>query len=144
MTPEARLRLVLDTNVLVAALRSRTGASFALLDALEDGAFQPIVTTALLLEYEAVLSRPSHRGDPRRLATFLDAVADRADRSPVRYRWRPQLPDADDEMVLEAAVNGRADAIVTFNVRDLRAATRFGLAVWTPADAMREMRRGAR
>ena len=145
MTPERdRLRLVLNTNVLVAAMRSRAGASFALLDALEDRRFLPVVSTALLLEYEAVLSRPLHRTDPAALSALLDAIADRAHHVTIRFLWRPQLSDAADEMVLETAANGRANAIVTFNARDLAPAARFGIAVWSPADAMRELRHGAR
>jgi predicted nucleic acid-binding protein len=67
----------------------------------------------------------------------LAAVAE-----PVRltFNWRPALRDPDDDMVLEAAANGRADAIVTFNLRDFAdVAPRFGIAVLRPADALRKL-----
>lgn len=142
------LRLVLDTNVLVAAMRSRTGASHALLEALEYGHFRAVATVTLLFEYEEVLSRPVHldtigltAGD---MADYVDALASRIERIERHFSWRPQLADAADEMVLEAAVNGRADAVVTFNTRHLAPIARFGIELWTPAETMKGIRRGSR
>jgi putative PIN family toxin of toxin-antitoxin system len=134
-------RAVLDTNLLTAGLRSRRGASFAVLELLADGRFRGLVTTALFLEYEAVLKRPAQReahglklGEVDSFLTELAAVLEPVD---VRFTWRPQLSDPRDEMVLEAAVNGRADALVTHNIRDFAAAMRFGVAVVRPADFLR-------
>ncbi|WP_167562489.1 putative toxin-antitoxin system toxin component, PIN family [Azospirillum humicireducens] len=135
-------RAVLDTNILTAGLRSRRGASFAVLSLLAEGQFRALVTTALFLEYEAVLKRPEQRevhglGEPDvdRLLAELAAVLEPVD---VRFTWRPQLSDPADEMVLEAAVNGRADVLVTHNVRDFAAAApRFGIPVLRPAEFLR-------
>nr|WP_044552536.1 putative toxin-antitoxin system toxin component, PIN family [Azospirillum lipoferum] len=135
-------RAVLDTNILTAGLRSRRGASFAVLSLLADGQFRALVTTALFLEYEAVLKRPEQRevhglgeADVDRLLAELAAVLEPVD---VRFTWRPQLSDPADEMVLEAAVNGRADVLVTHNVRDFAAAApRFGIPVLRPAEFLR-------
>jgi putative PIN family toxin of toxin-antitoxin system len=137
------MKVVLDTNVLVAASRSRQGASFALLEALRQRRFTALVSVALLLEYEAVLKRPEQlRASGRTLAmveAFLDALCGYV--APVRlhYLWRPQTRDAADEMVLETALNGRAQALVSLNTADFsKAAGRFGLPLMTPGQFYRQ------
>lgn len=138
-------RVVLDTSVLVAGLRSRNGASFAILRLVADRYARPLVTTALFLEYEDVLRRPEHRAvhglsndELNRLMAGLAALAEPVD---VFFRWRPQLLDPKDEMVLEAAINGRAEALVTHNVRDFHSAVnRFNIRVVTPAAFLKGLR----
>jgi putative PIN family toxin of toxin-antitoxin system len=135
-------RVVLDTNVLVAASRSRQGASFALLQALRRQRFVALVSVPLMLEYEAVLLRPAHLAKSRRSApeteAFLVAMCLLVEPVHLRYLWRPQLRDAADEMVLETALNGRADVLVTLNGADFTpAAGRFRLPVWTPGRFLR-------
>jgi putative PIN family toxin of toxin-antitoxin system len=129
-------RVVLDTNVLVAAGRSRNGASFALFQALRANRFALLASVPLFLEYEAVLKRPEHLAVGNRseamVDAFLDALTLRVEPVHLFYLWRPQLRDAADEMVLETALNGQADALVTFNVDDFTAARRFALPVLTP------------
>ena len=103
-----------------------------------------LISTALLLEYEDVLTRDEHlRGSDLSLAEvleLLDALCVIATKVTIRYLWRPQLSDPNDEMVLETAINGRADAIVTFNRADfLTAAKRFGLKVFTPREALEQV-----
>ena len=130
-------KLVLDTNVLIAAARSRDGASFALLAALQQRRYTALVSVPLLLEYEAVLKRPEHLAGrtPGMVDAFLDALCLYAEPVHLDYLWRPQTRDAADEMVLETALNGRADALVTFNVADFAKAARgFGLPVLTPGE----------
>ena len=139
------LRVVLDTSVIVAALRSARGASNALLVRAAEQTIKPLVTTALFLEYEDVLSRAEHR-----LATgmsevdiegFLSAFASAAEGVEQHFQWRPQLRDPADEMVLEAAINGRAYALVTHNTRDFsQAAARFGLRIVTPGELLKELK----
>ncbi|WP_267428444.1 putative toxin-antitoxin system toxin component, PIN family [Methylobacterium sp. GC_Met_2] len=113
------MRLVLDTNVIVAALRSPTGGSTALLRRVRAGEFRMLLSVPLLLEYEAVTLRPEHLQAAQiaasDVANVLDVLALFAEPVAIHYLWRPRLRDPADEMVLEAAVNGRADAIVTFN-----------------------------
>ena len=142
------MRLVLDTDVMVAALRSDQGASRQLLLAALDRRFVLLVSVPLMLEYEAVLKRPEHLvasglsvGD---VDTVLDALA--AVIEPVRlaFLWRPSLKDPSDEMVLETAVNGQAGRLVTFNLRHLaQAALRFGIHASSPGETWRKVRRGA-
>lgn len=138
--------VVLDTNVFVAAARSRNGASFALLAALRLNRFRLLVSVPLFLEYEAVLKRPEQlsagQRNPAMVDAFLDALAMRAVPVHMFYLWRPQLRDAADEMVLETALNGRADALVTFNVNDFDAAAKFALPVHTPAAFLQLLNQG--
>ena len=130
--------------MVAAALRSRTGASFALLRAVQHGQLRMLATPALFLEYEDVLKRPEQRqisGLTLRDADLLLAeLAALIEPVEVHLLWRPQLRDANDEMVLEAAINGRADALVTHNVRDFRAATPlFGIRLARPIDMLKEL-----
>jgi putative PIN family toxin of toxin-antitoxin system len=137
-------RVVLDTNVLTAGLRSRKGASFALLQMVATKRLIPLVTTALFLEYEAVLRRPTqvevHGFSQTALDRFLAEFAALSEPVEVHFVWRPQLPDIDDELVLEAAINGHADALLTHNVRDFgEPAARLGVRVLTPGRALMEI-----
>jgi len=139
-------RIVLDTSVLVAGLRSRRGASNALLVLVAGGRIRPLVTTALFLEYEDVLRRPEHRlatgMTEADVAGFLAAFASAAEGVDLHFRWRPQLGDPADEMVLEAAINGSAEALVTHNVADFaEAAARFRLRATTPGKFLKELHR---
>ncbi|MBS0472337.1 MAG: putative toxin-antitoxin system toxin component, PIN family [Proteobacteria bacterium] len=137
------MRLVLDTAVMVAAIRSDQGASRRLLrGALERQGIAMLVSVPLLIEYEAVMTRREHliaSGlSVRDVGVLLDAVAKVAEPVQFDFLWRPALPDPDDDMVLETAVNGAAAAVVTFNRRDFAvSASQFGLQVWLPADALR-------
>lgn len=138
------MRLVLDTDVVVAAMRSPTGASAALLEAALDGKVTMLANVALMLEYEAVCARTEHLEAARlsgaELGVFLDALAALAEPVESHFVWRPRLRDPGDEMVLEAAVNGRANGIVTFNARDYGAApSEFGMRVLLPRDALRRV-----
>ena len=139
------MRIVLDTSVLVAALRSRRGASNELLRRVAQSSLRPLVSTALFLEYEDVISRAEQRlatgMSEQDIESFLAALASACDPVEVHFRWRPQLSDPSDELVLEAAVNGMADALVTHNVRDFQvAAERFDLRVLTPQQSLKEMK----
>ena len=136
---------MLDTDVIVAALRSADGGSNALLREVAHSRLTVLATTALFLEYEAVLKRPeqrlAHGLGLIEINAFLAALASRVEGVEISFRWRPQLADAGDEMVLEAAINGRADFLVTHNIRDFaRGAERFGLRVLRPGELLQELR----
>ncbi len=138
------MRLVLDTNVVVAAMRSPTGASAGLLRAARRGNPVLLANVALALEYEATCSLAEHRLaaglDLARCMVFVDAVLAMTEPVESYFLWRPQLRDPADELVLEAAVNGRADAIVTFNRKDFGVAPkRFGIDILLPRDAIRRL-----
>jgi len=136
----------LDTDAVVAAMRSPTGASAAIVRAVRQRQATLLLSVPLAMEYEAVCRRPEHRMEAglseRQVEIFLDAIIAMAEPVPTHFLWRPQLRDPNDEMVLEAAVNGRADAVVTFNVRDYgTAASQFGVEVLLPQEAIARIRR---
>jgi len=126
--------IVIDTNVLYAALRSRRGASAKLLSLVGTGLFEVHLSVSLVLEYEAVLLEKS-----RSLPVTKDVIVDVIDslcalgkHHEVYFLWRPYLPDAGDEMVLEAAVVSGSEYIVTYNTKNFRGAEQFGIEVVTP------------
>jgi len=141
------MRLVLDTATMVAAIRSDSGASRRLLErALRREGVTPLVSVPLMIEYEAVMTRPEHlrvaRLTAAEVGALLDAVAAVAERVRLAFLWRPLLADADDDMVLETAANGRAEGIVTFNRRDFAPRVRqVGIAVLTPGEALKRLER---
>jgi putative PIN family toxin of toxin-antitoxin system len=129
--------IVVDTNVFVTALRSRTGVSRKIVSAIFRQQVVIGASPALFLEYEAVLSRPEQRAafglKLAEVREFLDGLAMVVTPIALNFLWRPQLNDPADEMVLEAAVNGMATELVTWNVRDFKpAAHKFGLRVSPP------------
>ena len=138
------MRYVLDTNVLVAALRSDLGASRKLLLSAMDGRIAVLASVPLMFEYEAVLTRSQHLSVTgltiAETNAVLDGFAAVVEPIQLRFLWRPRLRDPSDEMVLETAVNGRADRLVTFNLRHLGpAAKEFGILAVTPPDAWKEI-----
>lgn len=138
-------RIVLDTDVVTAAMRSPSGASAAVLLAVDEGVVTLLASLPMAMEYEAVCMRPEHRqaaGMTREEAkVFVDNVLAMAEPVEIYFLWRPQLRDPNDEMILEAAINGQAEAIVTFNRRDYaHAPKRFGIEVLTPGAAIERIR----
>jgi putative PIN family toxin of toxin-antitoxin system len=138
----------LDTDVLVAAFRSDAGASRQVLEAARARRFKLLVSVPLMLEYESVLTRPedlaASGASKEDVSAVLDELALIGKRVELMIRIRPMLPDPDDEMVLETALNGRADAIVTFNERDFRpVASRFRCLVVRPGEIVRSLAKEA-
>lgn len=130
----------MDTATMVAAIRSDAGASRRLVVAALERQVTLLVSVALMIEYESVLTRDEHLAASglslAEVATLLDAIARVAEPVRLAFLWRPMLPDPDDDMVLEVAVNGRADAIVTMNRRDFGPAVKgFGIDVLVPGEA---------
>lgn len=139
------MKVVLDTDVVVAALRSPSGASAELLRLVRYGELTIAVTVPLVLEYEAVVGRREHLEaaglSQADVGNVIDVLVSLAERVRIDYRWRPQTRDPADEMVLEAAINAQADAVVTFNRRDFGTAPgRFGLGCWLPRETLEKLR----
>ena len=136
------MRLVLDTDVVVAGVISPTGASRQWLEAILRRAVTPVISVPLAVQYEAVLKRPEILARSRLAAGDIDALIDGLVRAAVlvriSYLWRPSVRDPGDEMVLEAAVNGGAERLLTFNVRDFADVRRFGVKAERPGAAWRE------
>ena len=138
-------KIVLDTSVVVAALRTRLGAGNAVLRLVAQRRLVALATPPLFLEYEDVLKRPEHRLvhglSLGALDEFLAELAALIEPVEVHFQWRPQLRDSNDEMVLEAAINGGAEALVTYNVKDFaEAAEHFRISVFTPAEVLKKVK----
>ena len=130
------MRVVLDSNVLVSALRSKRGASFQLIKLLRRGRFEVALSVPLALEYEVVLRRHARE---LRLAQdeadgLVDYLCDVGYRQSIHFLWRPTLTDPRDEFILELAVAANCNAIVTHNVRDFAGARRFAVQIMKPGD----------
>ncbi len=138
------MKVVLDTDVVLAAVLSERGASRQLLLRVADGLLPAVVSVPLMLEYEAVLKRPKHLqasgitvGD---MEIILDQLAASMQPVDLYFLWRPLLRDSEDDMVLETAVNGGADTIVTFNTGDFGdVPERHGIKVNRPSDLLRRL-----
>lgn len=135
------VRLVLDTNVLVAGLRSRRGASYRLLEFVVAGAVRPVLSVPLVLEYEAVLKRQLRvlKLTPEDVDALLDDLCLLGEQHLVYYLWRPTLRDPRDELVLELAVGAACPYIVTHNVRDFAGSEQFGVQIRTPRQFLTEI-----
>ena len=140
------MRSVLDTDVIVAGLRSTQGASRQLLRLLASEQLVVVASVPTMLEYEAVLKRPENLRatnlSTSEINEFLDSMAGMIVPVSLFFLWRPVLRDPADEHILEAAVNGRADVLVTFNIRHFReGAARFGVEVLRPGELLQRIRK---
>lgn len=135
------LQIVLDTNVMVSGLRSQRGASYKLLQMLDDQRWQINLSTSLLLEYEDVLKRPGMIPGLSFAAidTLIDGICAIANRHSIFYLWRPLASDPNDDFLLELAVHARADFLITYNKRDLRGASLFGIELATPKEFLQQV-----
>ena len=129
-------QIVLDTNVLVAAMRSKNGASHRLLSLLGDGRWRPNVTVAMVLEYETVLKRSCRQFGltEEDVDDAVDAICSQAGLHRLYFLWRPIASDPDDDLVLEAAIASHSDFLITFNKRDFPDSQRFGIRCLTPKE----------
>lgn len=139
--PRRKLHLVIDTNILYAALRSPTGASNVIIGLIGGIYFDIHLSVPLVLEYESVTKRyldqlPVTAID---IDDVIDYLCQVGIAHQVYYSWRPFLPDPGDEMLLELAVSASCDAIVTFNKRDFRGCERFGLQLFTPVELLAQL-----
>jgi len=132
-------RVVLDTNVVVAGLRSRRGASFRLLAEVGRGKFEIALSVPLVLEYEdALLRHGSVTGLSRAdVDSVLDYFCSVGHLQSIFFLWRPLLPDPKDDLVLEPAVAAGCKTVVTFNIRDFRGAEGLGVSAQRPGDFLK-------
>ena len=134
-------RIVLDTNVMVAALKSKRGASYKLLSIIDQDKFQISISVPLIIEYEYALKRT----DLNILLTdseiddILDYICQIADKREIFYLWRPYLKDPKDDMVLELAVESESDYIITYNQKDFKEVSKFGIKTLTPKAFLRKI-----
>jgi putative PIN family toxin of toxin-antitoxin system len=137
------VRVVFDTNVIVAGLRSRLGASFQLLSLIGTGSFELAVSVPLVLEYEEVLARLVDEGmmEPADVQVVVDYICSVSHHQSVFYLWRPYLRDSGDDMVLELAVAAQCPLIVTHNVKDFVGSDSFGVNALLPGAFLNLIRR---
>jgi len=134
------MNVVFDTSVIVAATRSRDGASFALVSSISSDRFRICLSVGLYTEWQDVLSRPEHLPPGQTSADalrFLRFLASNAWLQDIFYLWRPFLPDADDDMILELAFAADCRYIVTHNIRDFRGCEQLGLQAIAPREFLR-------
>ena len=143
MSDPAPMRVVFDTSVLVSAARSRRGASFALVNSIPAAEFQICLSIGLYAEWREVLTRPEHLPSGRSAAdalNYLRYLASQAHLQEIHFLWRPFLPDADDDMLLELAFAAGCRHIVTHNVRHFRGAERLDVTAISPAAFLNSIR----
>jgi putative PIN family toxin of toxin-antitoxin system len=129
-------QIVLDTNVLLAGLRSSLGASYKLLTILNDSRWQLNISTSLVFEYEEILKREKDQIglSDEDINDVIEAICRIANRCSIFYLWRPSSPDPDDDFLIDLAVECQADFIITYNQKDLQAAQQFGIRVVSPKE----------
>src|SRR6266404_673871 len=134
-----RYRAILDTNVILAAMRSQTGASYRLLLTIGHAQWQSVVTPALMYEYEDVARRPGNAPglSSQDITDILDLLYRESHRQLVWFSWRPVSTDPGDDLVLNAAIAGGCDFVVSFNERQLWAAREFGIGGLKPAELLK-------
>jgi putative PIN family toxin of toxin-antitoxin system len=128
--------IVIDTNVILAALRSKKGASFRLLSLVGTKKFEIHDSVALILQYEDVIQR--FRAEiglsQYDVSVFIDSLCSMARHHKIYFLWRPSLPDANDELILELAVSAKCEYIVTHNIKDFKGTEKFGIKAITPKE----------
>ena len=132
--------VVIDTNVIVAALKSRRGASYQLLISLPSGVYRPNLSVPLFIEYESVAKRTGLVSglNEQDINDILDYILSQSSIRQIFYLWRPYLKDPLDDLVLEVAVESQSEYIITFNKKDFSGVERFGIKVVTPQEFMAE------
>lgn len=128
-----KYNIVLDTNVLVSALRSNKGASYLLLRMIDDQRIQVNLSTPLVKEYEDVLNRASHNLEAQDICDILDYLVSIAKGHKIYYLWRPMLKDIKDDMVLELAVKAQS-MIITYNKGDFKGVEKFDIQLLDPKE----------
>lgn len=135
-------QVVIDTSVIISAIRSKRGASYKLLLTLGNNQkWESNLSTALLLEYEEKLKEqaPNFGYTEEDIENFLDFICSQANEPPIYFRWRPFLKDADDEMILDLAIAANADYIITYNLKDFGNIEKFNVEAITPFDFLKTL-----
>ncbi|MUH00115.1 putative toxin-antitoxin system toxin component, PIN family [Scytonema sp. UIC 10036] len=135
------IQIVLDTNVLVAGLRSKRGASYKLLAILNSNRWQLNISTTLVFEYEEILKREKDQLNLtfEEIDDVIEAICSIAHLCDIFYLWRPIARDPDDDFLIDLAVECQADFIITYNQKDLQAASLFDIKVVTPKEFLQQV-----
>jgi putative PIN family toxin of toxin-antitoxin system len=135
-----KIQIVIDTNIFISALRNDTGASFYLLSLVGKNEFETNISVPLIMEYESVAHRFLNQTNLTvlDLNDILDYVCFSSSRHKINYLWRPFLKDPKDDLVLELAVKARSRHIITFNKKDFKNISKFGISAVTPWEFLKE------
>ncbi|NWH06642.1 putative toxin-antitoxin system toxin component, PIN family [Desulfobacter latus] len=131
------MRVVIDTNILVSAMKSDMGASYALISTLPSKKFDFYISVPLYLEYQDVLTRPEHmtgKNTKEEILAFLRYLCKVAEHQKIFYLWRPWLKDPKDDLVLELAVASQCEYIITYNLKDFSNIQNFGVKPIRPKE----------
>ena len=136
----SNINVVIDTNVLISALKSKQGASHQLLFLLADDIFTPNVSVPLFVEYESVAKRTGLLSglNSNDINSILDYFLSKSNIRKIFYLWRPFLKDQKDDLVLEVAVESKSEYIITFNKKDFIGSDKFGIKIVTPQEFIEE------
>ncbi len=134
------INVVLDTNILIAALKSKRGSSYKLLMLLADDIYKPNISVPLFVEYESVAKRSGMVAGltNEEMDEFLDYILSQSSVRKIFYLWRPYLRDPKDDLVLEVAVESQSEYIITFNQKDFKGVEKFGIKIVTPKEFLIE------
>lgn len=134
-------KIVIDTNVMVAALKSERGASYKLLSIIDEEKFQISISVSLIFEYEDVLKRGDLNLSLEKedIDDILDYICKIGDKREIFYLWRPYLKDPKDDLLLELAVESESDFIITYNKKDFESIDKFGLQALTPKEFLEKI-----
>jgi len=134
-------QIVIDTNVIVAGLRSKNGSAFRLLSLVGSELFNIHLSVPLVLEYEDVLLRelPNLTIEASDVQEFINFHCAVATHHQIFFLWRPYLKDPKDDMILELAVKAECDSVATYNTRDFAGIERFGVRAVNPADFLKSI-----
>jgi putative PIN family toxin of toxin-antitoxin system len=135
------MKIIIDTNVLVSSLKSKRGASYKMISILPKQELKPVISVPLVVEYEAVLKKGNLAKELtyEDIENFIDYLCGISEWQDIYFLWRPFLPDAFDDHILEVAVASGADAIITYNKRDFRGIEKFGLTLLDPRELLTEI-----
>jgi len=134
-----KYKIVIDTNIIVSALRSKKGYSFNLLSIIDDERFKVFISIPVIIEYEDAIKRERSNIKLKKfeIDNILDFICLIAEQRKIYYLWRPFLKDRKDDMFLELAVESGSDFIITFNKRDFEGIEKFGIKVITPKEFLK-------
>ncbi len=134
-----KYKIVIDTNVFIAALKSRRGASFKLLFEVSQVKYEQNISPTLIFEYESVAKRKSQNIllNDRQIDDILDMICYQSTKCEIFFLWRPFLKDAQDDFILELAIESQSEFIVTYNKSDFIGVEKFGIKVITPKEFLK-------
>jgi putative PIN family toxin of toxin-antitoxin system len=128
-----KYQIVIDTNVLISALRSKNGASYRLLELIGiSEKFETNISIPVFFEYESISKRIFSNFES--LEIILGYISLNSNKCEIHYLWRPFLNDNKDDCILEAALNSHSDYIITYNKDDFKNINQFGIETLTPKE----------